>query len=243
VAKLILLIAVALALYIAIKRAQSQPPHKRRAAYLQTGLIATLIAAVVLAAMGKMHWLGAAITGLFVALKQSLPAVIRYFPLLNTWWQKRQMGVQGQQSELRTDVLRMMLDHDTGELNGEVLQGPFAGWLLRDMSRAQLDELQDYCVQHDSDAAQLVESYIEQRFGTQNQNDDTHDHSATPPDGSMNETEALAILGLEPGADKETIIDAHRRLMQKIHPDRGGNDYLAAKINEAKAYLLARCAG
>ncbi|MCG7198281.1 molecular chaperone DnaJ [Marinobacter pelagius] len=61
----------------------------------------------------------------------------------------------------------------------------------------------------------------------------------TPPSGSeMSEREACEVLGVEPGCPKEDVIAAHRRLIQKLHPDRGGNDYLAAKINEAKQVLL-----
>ena len=61
-----------------------------------------------------------------------------------------------------------------------------------------------------------------------------------PPDtgGNMSRREALAVLGLEDNASEEDIVAAHRSLIQKLHPDRGGNDYLAAKINQAKDRLL-----
>ena len=56
----------------------------------------------------------------------------------------------------------------------------------------------------------------------------------------MDENEALQILGLATHATQDEIVQRHRQLIQKNHPDRGGSDYLAAKINKAKDILLAR---
>ncbi|HSG04674.1 MAG TPA: DnaJ domain-containing protein [Marinobacterium sp.] len=61
-----------------------------------------------------------------------------------------------------------------------------------------------------------------------------------PPSGKLTEAQAREILGVGPKASRQEIIDAHRRLMQKVHPDRGGNDWLASQLNSAKEMLLER---
>lgn len=69
-------------------------------------------------------------------------------------------------------------------------------------------------------------------------------HAPPPAAQGMTVAEALATLGLNDAVrgdeqlDRSMVVTAHRRLMQKLHPDRGGSDYLAAKINEAKDVLL-----
>lgn len=56
--------------------------------------------------------------------------------------------------------------------------------------------------------------------------------------GAMTREDALALLGLPSDASREAIVDAHRRLMQRVHPDRGGSVALAQQLNEARRVLL-----
>lgn len=63
-----------------------------------------------------------------------------------------------------------------------------------------------------------------------------------PAGERMDADEARAVLGLGREARSAAIRAAHRRLVQLVHPDRGGTNYLAAKINLAKDVLLAEAA-
>ncbi|MEM9285386.1 MAG: hypothetical protein AAGA39_05835 [Pseudomonadota bacterium] len=66
---------------------------------------------------------------------------------------------------------------------------------------------------------------------------------ASPPPlkaGGMGREEALAVLGLEGEPDEAAIQSAHKRMIVRAHPDQGGSDYLAAKVNEARQVLLPK---
>ena len=75
------------------------------------------------------------------------------------------------------------------------------------------------------------------RFFQQAQNKSDQKH-ATQHNNGMTREKAYDVLGLKAGATKEEIIIAHKKMMQKVHPDRGGSDYLAAEINTAKDILI-----
>jgi len=147
----------------------------------------------------------------------------------------------GTSSTVETAFVRMSLDHDTGHMTGTVLRGRFAGMRLEELGRADLVALLRECRAEDEESARLIEAYLDRAhpdwhadFGG------ARSGSAPPPPGSSDITvdEAYAILGLKPGATSDQIREAHRRLMKQLHPDHGGTDYLATKINRARDVLL-----
>jgi hypothetical protein len=237
VPKLLLLLAIALALYILFIRAQALPPHQRKAQYLKLGIVIAVAAVLFLTLTGRMHWVGAALTGLLVGARQFLPLLIRLFPMLSSLRNKSATAGPGQHSTVESTILRMHLDHESGKLSGEVLRGPLQDWRLDELDRSQLEDLLLYAQQEDNDSVQLLISYLEQRFPGET-GFGKQQHAAPDTSSGLSRTEALAVLGLGEEASDEDVVQAHRKLMQKLHPDRGGNDYLAAKVNQAKDFLL-----
>lgn len=159
------------------------------------------------------------------------------------WLQGRQTRTRGSVSKVRSAMIEMELDHDTGSMSGSVLAGSQAGRRLDELDEAALQNLYEECRAADLDGVRLLEAYLDRRFSRWREHAEPHGDAgpgAQPQAGSMTEQEAYQVLGLEPGAGVDEIRRAHRMLMKRLHPDQGGSTYLAARVNLAKEILLGR---
>src|SRR5499427_2473920 len=198
-----------------------------------TGIVIAVVAVATLAISGRL-------AALLMPLVMLTPLLIRVRHVLDRY----RPPAGGQNSTVATAFLRMTLDHDTGRMEGTVLRGRFAGMRLEELGPADLLVLLRECRAEDEEGARLLEAYLDRV------RPDWRDElagagagagtggGAKSAAGDMTIEEAYAILGLSSGADDEAIKEAHRRLMVKLHPDHGGSDYLATKINRARDVLL-----
>jgi DnaJ-domain-containing protein 1 len=156
---------------------------------------------------------------------------------------KRARQASGSTSRVRSRLIEMTLDHDTGEMEGSVLAGAFTGQQLGSLDKAALLDLLVECHASDPDGTRLLEAYLDRRFPHWREDTRSEEQPRTdaqPSSGVMTPEEAYQVLDLKPGATPDQIRQAHRTLMKKLHPDQGGSTYLAARVNQAKDLLLSR---
>lgn len=217
----LLVLAAVVAVAVLMLSEEARAAVRRRLPRLL--LYGGLAALVLLVVTGRLHWIAAAVGGAGALLA-------RLRPLLGLWPMLQWLRGRQAQAESGGTWVRFFRDDTAGAMDGEVLQGPLAGRRLSQLTREQLEELAASCQAEDPEAAALLQAYIGRR----------KEGTGTAGGGSMSPEEAYSVLGLDPGADPQAIVDAHRRLMQRLHPDRGGSGELAARVNRAKAVLLDR---
>src|SRR5215831_9592586 len=203
----------------------------------------------------NLKWTGITMAGVAIVLLILLPPARELAALLlplaiatpllarvRTILDRYRTPAGGQASTVTTPFLRMTLDHDTGRMEGTILRGRFAGMRLDELGAADLLALLRECRAEDEEGARLLEAYLDRvrPYWRDELAGAGGTAGAKPGGGDVTVEEAYAILGLSPGADAEAIKEAHRRLMVKLHPDHGGSDYLATKINRARDVLLHR---
>jgi hypothetical protein len=197
-----------------------------------------------------MQWLGGSV-GVAAALITVFFAVtgrpqLAIFPLLAAlamlmlWLGGRSRAAsQANISKIETPLLRLELDHATGAVTGDILDGPLIGRRIESLGLEELLDLYRFCLARDDQSARLVEAFLDRaeptwRDRARGAGGGTSGAAQSP----MSESEALATLGLAPGASPDAIRAAHRRLMQQHHPDRGGSAETAARLNRAREILL-----
>ncbi len=197
---------------------------------------------------GRLAWAIFALPALLPWLMRARAAhrMFKTFSRMTSGWGG---GSAGQSSDVETRFLRMVLDHDSGRMSGEVIDGVYTGRALAGMSLDELLDLLQTCWVEDQPSAQVLESYFDREHSdwrervqeeVQGNAGDTGSRGPRQGKGHMTREEAWKILGLEPGAGKQEIKAAHHRLISNMHPDHGGSTYLAAQINQAKDVLLGK---
>lgn len=243
--RLVPLLAVLVVVLLCVWWFSRTPPERVAKVLRQAPLWIGAGLLIFLVATGRLPWLFA-LLGAAVPFVQRAMRLLFLLPMLQrllaTFQAARSAGGPsgGQTSQVRTRFLLMELEHDTGAMSGKVLEGPFQGRRLSDLSLPQLLDLLDQCATADAQSAAVLEAYLDREHGPDWRNGaaSSRQSQTPPPNDHMTREEAYEILGLAEGARREEILAAHKSLMQRLHPDRGGSTYLAAIVNKAKDVLL-----
>ena len=181
--------------------------------------------------------------GLIIGAAAILIPLITRWRVLQNILKTARGPTPGKGSEVRTRFVLMRLDHDTGEMDGTVRDGPHSGRELSSLTFQEVLEVFQASAA-DPQSAQVLQAYLERMHGDAWQahmsagGASSQGAGPSPGGGPMDAEEARALLGVGKDAGPDAIKQAHRRLMKQVHPDHGGSDYLAARINEAKEVLL-----
>lgn len=244
---LVALILAFIFVYVAINYIKTLKREQQKKAGAKVGIFAFIGTLLFLAITGKLYLLAALGTGLVVFAKRLFP-LLGYLPIFRGLYQKvksSRNSASTRKSEVETSLLRMILNHESGELDGELLDTVSKGRYLSEFTMSDLVALYVLAQSQYPDSTEVLAAYLDRKYGVDwrhaaNTQNDTADeqHSHAGKGSTMTKSEAYEVLGLEDDASQDEIIAAHRKLMSKLHPDKGGSNYLATKINQAKDLLV-----
>ncbi len=232
--RLILILLILLVLVYFIYRYKRLSPEQKKHALKLIAITVLVSGLLYMVLSGRLNWLIAAVGAMLPLIPRAVRFIMGIGPTLLPFFRRYQ---QNKQSSMQSSFLKLQMNMLTGELQGEVLQGKYAGQQLQQMPLQQLLEMLAEFRQQDTESAALLAAYLNRAHPDWNK-DDQQQHDYTYHDTDMTEQEARDILGVPADAKRDEIIRAHKHLMQKMHPDRGGSDYLAQQINRAKDTLL-----
>lgn len=235
---LILGIALVVGLVLVARWWVQAEPRQLWKALRWTGLAVGVALLIGILVSGQWRWLPALIFPM-------IPWIMR-FRALNTMRRNAHGPSAGGQSAIETRFLRMTLDHDSGAMDGEIVDGQFSGRLLSDLDREELIALWRECAGADEQSQRVMEGYLDREHdgwraaaGAGPRDEEAAGRADSPwARDRMSAEEAREILGIGTDADSAEIERAYRRMMKTAHPDQGGSDWMAARVNQARDTLL-----
>jgi DnaJ-domain-containing protein 1 len=242
---LVLAIFVLVGLYFVARWFVSAQPLQILRALRWTGAMLLVVGLIAIVLSGRWNFIWA-------LLFPAMPFLMR-LRAINTMRKNARGPRAGQSSEVETRFLRMELDHDTGEMDGEVREGPWAGRRLSALKLGEMVELWRLCAGEDEQSRSVLETYMDRNHSDWRDvaGGDAGDGQRDSGNGSgggaspwtqtgMSDAEAREILGVDENASDPDIETAYRNEMKRAHPDQGGSDWMAAKVNQAKDTLVGR---
>ena len=242
--RLVFIVAIIVLILVGYFLTKKQAKTQGRIAWIRTGLISLAAVLIFLTVTGRLHFVIGIIGALLPLITRFAP-LLRFLPMVKKLFDRSPNGAYSSASgasQVNTPTLQMTLDIQTGKMDGLILAGGFSGRKLSELSRMELRGFYDECLQQDPDAVRLLDAYVQREYAEQWQSTADNQQSQKPPNanGQMSAKEACLILGIKESQAKEraVIVSAHRQLISKLHPDKGGNAYLATKVNQARDILL-----
>jgi len=245
-AKLLLLLTAVAVIWYSYRWWKNEDPEKRNKSLWTYGLWGLAAVLILLTVSGRAHWITGAIGALLPMVKAMLPQLQRLLPFAMQWRKN-----QAQQGQLTGEWVKLKVDPLTGVMDGLVLKGSFEGQALSALSESQLKTLLGDCLNHEMKSTQLLATFLQHSYGEQWQTtfaEVLQQHSAQSQqqassgtaNGPLSVKDAYEVLGVNEDSTKEEVLKAYKSMMQKVHPDRGGSDYLTRLVSEAKDLLLKR---
>ena len=211
------------------------------------GLALGTLVLVALALSGRLHPVAAALGVALTMGARLLPWIMRGLQamnLLRTFGALRNAQSvhrgpkNGATSEVMSEFLSMKLDHDAGSIDGQVLKGSFKGARLSALGLEDLLQLREELAV-DDESLQLLDAFLSREYPEWEEQSEPHADKETADEFEA----ALNCLELTWPCTESDVITAHRRLIQKHHPDHGGSHERAAALNSAKTLLIEAIRG
>ena len=190
--------------------------------------------------IGRSPAIAGVLAGILGALKLFGVQLLRNFPFFSRILLKNFGNAGKGIHQFESQYIQLSFDARQRRLELAIIGGQFKNRLITDLSESE-KSLFEQELANDIKSQYLYRAYQLQgsfKADGQRKQEQQYQADATKTHLPMDRHQAAEILGVSSNASRDEVRLAHKQLMQKLHPDKGGNAYLASFINQAKDKLL-----